>query len=145
MSIFYCAETGGFYLPGGQPADKSCQEITSARHLELRALNSAGQIIVSDAEGLPIAVDNPGPTAEQIASNERAWRDEALSTLIALRDRHRDQLEMETATAISASQFKELLVYMQALRDWPQSPAFPNTEERPAAPEWLSTTQGNDQ
>ncbi|MDP9507874.1 phage tail assembly chaperone [Pseudomonas protegens] len=138
MSIFYCAATGGYYLPGEQPADKSCKKITKAQHVELRAQNSAGKIIVADSEGFPVAVDPPGPTAEQISSNERAWRDLVLSTVVGLRDRHRDQLEIDVETTLTAEQFKELLVYMQALRDWPQSPDFPQIEHRPVLPPWIA-------
>ncbi|MCK9817784.1 hypothetical protein M1B35_27535 [Pseudomonas sp. MAFF 302046] len=57
-----------------------------------------------------------------------------------LRDRHRDQLEIEVQPALSGDQFKELLLHMQALRDWPQSSAFPNPEQRPPSPTWLANS-----
>ncbi|PNG36625.1 hypothetical protein A1348_07080 [Pseudomonas protegens] len=55
-----------------------------------------------------------------------------------LRDRHRDQLEIKVPTALSDNQYNELLVYMQSLRDWPQSPDFPQIEHRPVAPPWIA-------
>ena len=70
--------------------------------------------------------------------DERAWRDAELVAVMWLRERHRDQLEIEVETTLTAEQFRELLVYMQALRDWPQSSGFPDNQYRPTAPEWLA-------
>ena len=86
------------------------------------------------------AISDPGvsPTIEDVVARERAWRGYELSSVKWLRERHRDQLEIEVDTTLSESQFKELLVYMQALRDWPQSPDFPNSEHRPVAPSWIA-------
>ncbi|MGH8381030.1 phage tail assembly chaperone [Pseudomonas sp.] len=72
------------------------------------------------------------------APSERAWRDAELANLVWLRDRHRDQLEIGAATTLTAEQFTELLTYMQALRDWPQSEQFPEIEHRPVAPPWIA-------
>ncbi|AZL67953.1 phage tail assembly chaperone [Pseudomonas oryziphila] len=75
---------------------------------------------------------------EQQAITERAWRDAELAELIWLRDRHRDQLEIGAVTALTAEQFGELLVYMQQLRDWPQTPEFPDASVRPVVPPWIA-------
>ncbi|MEN5236595.1 MULTISPECIES: phage tail assembly chaperone [Pseudomonas] len=72
------------------------------------------------------------------ADSERQWRDAELSALIWLRDRHRDQLELGAATTLTPEQFAELLEYMQQLRDWPQSVAFPDSAQRPVAPPWIA-------
>lgn len=137
MSIFYCAETGGFYLPGMQPSDMACQKITSARHAELRAENAAGKIIVADEQGFPVTVDPPGPSHEQVAARERSWRDRELESATGIRDRHRDQLELAIPTTLVTEQFALLLSYLQQLRDWPQSADFPAFEKRPKPPNWL--------
>lgn len=86
------------------------------------------------------AISDPGisPTVEDVVARERAWRGYELSSVKWLRERHRDQLEIEVDPTLSEAQFKELLVYMQALRDWPQSSDFPNSERRPVAPSWLA-------
>ncbi|MCR4538340.1 phage tail assembly chaperone [Pseudomonas sp. 18.1.10] len=86
------------------------------------------------------AISDPGvsPTIEDVVARERAWRGYELSSVKWLRERHRDQLEIEVAPTLSEAQFKELLMYMQALRDWPQSPDFPNSEHRPVAPSWIA-------
>ncbi len=73
-----------------------------------------------------------------LEAQERTWRDTALSAVMWLRERHRDQLELRAPTSIGDEQFTELLVYMQALRDWPQSPDFPDSQHRPTAPPWLA-------
>lgn len=73
---------------------------------------------------------------------ERAWRDAELAGLLWLRDRHRDQLEIGVVTTFTAEQFAQLLVYVQQLRDWPQSAAFPDAKQRPVAPFFLSALEG---
>jgi hypothetical protein len=47
-------------------------------------------------------------------------------------------LEIPEETTLTAEQFNELLVYMQTLRDWPQSADFPVIEHRPIAPDWIA-------
>ncbi|MHA6159495.1 phage tail assembly chaperone [Pseudomonas sichuanensis] len=76
----------------------------------------------------------PVPTAD----SERQWRDTELAALVWLRDRHRDQLEIGAVTTLTVEQFTDLLVYMQKLRDWPQSEGFPMVEQRPVPPEWIA-------
>lgn len=76
------------------------------------------------------------------AAAEREWRDAELAQMMALRDRHRDQLEIGGATTLTAEQYAEVLVYMQALRDWPQSEAFPDSSARPVPPTFLMTVGG---
>lgn len=69
---------------------------------------------------------------------ERSWRDGELASLMWLRERHRDQLEISVDTTLTGEQFTELLHYMQDLRDWPQSPDFPALDHRPVAPAWIA-------
>ncbi|CAI8789639.1 Phage tail protein [Pseudomonas sp. IT-P171] len=78
------------------------------------------------------------PTLEQIAAAERTWRDAEVSRVLWLRDRHRDQLDVGMDTTLTAEQFNELLTYIQALRDWPQSSDFPDSQDRPIAPAWIA-------
>ncbi|WP_256671295.1 phage tail assembly chaperone [Pseudomonas sp. EMN2] len=75
---------------------------------------------------------------EARATAERTWRDVELTNAVWLRDRHRDQVEIGGSTTLTAEQFQELLVYMQALRDWPQCEAFPDSAQRPVAPTWVA-------
>lgn len=90
--------------------------------------------------------DDPGlylVSPEQAAADERAWRDTELAAQVWVRDRHRDQQELAVVTTLAAEQFTELLAYMQALRDWPQSDAFPDSSARPVPPAFLETVGGD--
>ncbi|MDR0189766.1 phage tail assembly chaperone [Pseudomonas yamanorum] len=87
-------------------------------------------------------VDEGGKTlpllnAEEEANAERRWRDAELDAVKWLRERHRDEVELGGSTSLTADQFSELLVYMQALRDWPQSTKFPTQKYRPKKPGWI--------
>ncbi|XMB47223.1 phage tail assembly chaperone [Pseudomonas fluorescens] len=88
-------------------------------------------------DGSNWALDENLREADVIAA-ERQWRDIEIEAVKWLRERHRDQQEIGVAPTLSAIQFHELLVYVQALRDWPQAFAFPSSDERPAAPEWIA-------
>ena len=109
-------------------------EISADRYGAMIANPVSGKVRGHDAEGLPILID-PAP---DVAGDERNWRDRELSSVIWLRDRHRDQLDLGTETALTPEQFTELLVYMQTLRDWPQSADFPDSQYRPVAPLWIA-------
>lgn len=117
--------------------DNGGQSISEGDRDVLLLSESAGKVLVPDENGFPVAIDAPGPTDEQLADGERLWRDQAFLTSSSIRDRHRDELELGRPTTLSPEQFKELLTYMQALREWPQSSDFPLFECRPAAPVWL--------
>ena len=68
----------------------------------------------------------------------RVWRDAQIASVQWLRDRHRDESELERDHTLSAEHYKQLLGYLQALRDWPLSERFPGVEGRPQAPDWLA-------
>lgn len=76
-----------------------------------------------------------------VAATERVWRDTEIARVTWLRDRHRDEVEAGSqSTSLSPPQFVQLQTYIQALRDWPANPAFPDASRRPAAPDWLPGT-----
>ncbi|WP_288521536.1 phage tail assembly chaperone [uncultured Pseudomonas sp.] len=87
---------------------------------------------------------NPPPTPktqEQIEAAERAWRDAAVNAVLWLRERHRDEQDLQRSTTLTSERFAELLVYLQSLRDWPQSDAFPDAASRPHEPVWVQEAQ----
>jgi hypothetical protein len=138
--MIYYSPTGGFYsskLHGGNIPDDAI-EITESKYHELLSEQGLGKSIKAGPDGLPVAVEPPGPTDEQIMSKERAWRDAELASVMWLRERHRDQQEIGGSTTLSSDQFAELLVYMQALRDWPQTSEFPDSLYRPVPPSWIA-------
>jgi hypothetical protein len=59
-----------------------------------------------------------------------------LSSTDWLSTRHRDQIEAGIATSLTLEQFSELLIYRQALRDWPASGNF--NDALPGKPTWLA-------
>ncbi|WP_214508933.1 phage tail assembly chaperone [Pseudomonas brassicacearum] len=79
----------------------------------------------------------PSRDEDDQASAERAWRDAKLTASEWLVTRHRDEQDLGKETTLSASQFSELLIYRQALRDWPQTETFPEVEFRPISPAWI--------
>jgi hypothetical protein len=138
MKRLYSKTTQTSYLRGIHsviPAD--AVEISEALYLSVIGNPPPGKIRAHDDQGLPYLIDAPaaGPDLEV---EEREWRDAELASVMWLRERHRDQLEIGTATTLTGDQFNELLVYIQTLRDWPQSPGFPDTQRRPATPEWIA-------
>lgn len=139
MTRFYSQSTGCTYLPEihGKNMPVDALEISEAVYLAVIASPEPGKIR-SHVDGLPVLIDPPPASAEQLAELERRWRDGELQAVTWLRDRHRDQLEIGTATTLTAEQFAELLIYLQALRDWPTAEAFPDSAGRPVAPPWIA-------
>lgn len=92
---------------------------------------------VLDDTGAIVKREVPLP-AQDFAFIERSWRDDALQSSEWLTSRHRDEQDMQLATTLTAEQFADLLVYRQALRDWPQAGIFPDSTQRPVAPAWIA-------
>lgn len=141
MKRLYSPSIGCTYVKGIHeefPAD--VVDITDKLYKEVIANPPRNKVRMHDEKGLPYLVDAPVLAPDPVAQ-EREWRDAALASVMWLRERHRDQVEIKVPTTLTTEQFEELLVYIQALRDWPQSPAFPNPEERPTEPTWLSEMQ----
>lgn len=140
MARFYSVSTGCTYLTAvhGKDMPEDVVEMSEAVYLAVIANPAPGKVRSHDAAGQPILIDPPPPTEAAVAEEERRWRDAELAAAVGLRDRHRDQLEIEVEPTLTGEQFRELLVYMQALRDWPQSPDFPGGQHRPSEPSWVS-------
>lgn len=139
MTAFYSPSAKGFFdtkFHSSEQIPADAVAITGTQHRELIAGVSQGLVVQIAAGSFELVEPPVDPAA--VARAERAWRDEALASMIALRDRHRDQVEIGSSTTLTTEQFGELLVYMQALRDWPQSDGFPVIDNRPVAPGWLS-------
>ena len=90
---------------------------------------------VMDFEAL--AMEAPEPVTPPVMASERLWRDNEIERIRWLRERHRDEADMGMIPTLSTVQFKELLTYIQSLRDWPESKDFPNVEARPVLPDWV--------
>lgn len=68
---------------------------------------------------------------------ERFWRDGQIEALRWLRERHLDELTLAVDTTLTGEQFSQLLEYLNALRNWPQSAFFPDRARRPSPAPWI--------
>ncbi|BBH11692.1 phage tail assembly chaperone [Chromobacterium haemolyticum] len=134
--MYYSKSTGGFYDPviHGEAIPSDAVEITTEEHAALLSAQSAGKVIRAGEDGKPLSVDPPPLTTAQLSDKSRTQRDLLLVNTQWLVQRHRDQLEIGTATTLSADQFKELQTYRQALRDVPAQKGFPASITWPAVP-----------
>lgn len=137
---YYSKTTGCTYLASlhGTNMPTDAVPIDEERFLSVIGNPVPGKIRSHDAQGLPILIDPLPPTVEALSVRERLWRDAEIERVKWLRERHRDQLDIGEQTTLMPEQFNELLVYMQALRDWPQAPDFPDSQHRPMAPDWIA-------
>jgi hypothetical protein len=139
MKRLYSQSTGFCYLDGIHldiPAD--AVEISEAVFVSVIGNPEPGKVRSHDENGLPFLTDPPPPTVGELADKERLWRDAQLKAVQWLRERHRDEQDLQRETTLDGEQFGELLSYLQDLRDWPQSDQFPVLEHRPVAPPWIA-------
>jgi hypothetical protein len=139
--FFYCPTNNGFYntdvyapehMPSGVIA------ISKERYIGLRDGQSGLKRIALGADGVPALVDVVVDSDELAANTERYWRDTEIERVKWLRERHRDELEMSASTSLNRDQYSELLIYLQLLRDWPQTDNFPDQGFRPLKPGWIA-------
>lgn len=137
--MFYSRSTGGFYEKAvhGDKIPADALEISNDLYSSVIGNLDPGKIIAADDEGKPCLIEKPAPI-RNIVLQDREWRDNQLVSVTWLRDRHRDQIDLGISTTLSATEYSELLAYIQSLRDWPQSPDFPQIDHRPIAPTWIN-------
>lgn len=138
MKRFYSRTTGNTYLAGYHTSlPEDAVEIDDQRYDTVIANPKAGTARAHDDEGLPVLVELAPLSDEELSQEAKAWRDQTFDRVVWLRDRHRDEVELMKATTLSDSEYQELLVYLQALRKWPQAKKFPSKRSRPKRPAWL--------
>ncbi|MBK5340002.1 hypothetical protein JFU48_01215 [Pseudomonas sp. TH49] len=138
MAIYFYAQTLGFDRvenPGPELPDGAV-EITQAQYVELFAGQAAGKVISATATGQPV-LSEPLVSPAALTAQERAWRNNVLQSTQWLVLRDAEELEMCEGTTLRTEEFKQLLAYRQALRDWPDNPEFPDACARPVEPDWL--------
>lgn len=134
VQLFYCLPSGQFFGSWVGDPVKDRNELAERGYIEVPASAESTDYFWS--------AERQDFYMPPSAGIERQWRDAELSEMVWLRDRHRDQVEIGAGIALSAGQFSELLVYMQALRDWPQTENFPDANARPIAPKFLDDIGG---
>jgi len=135
MRIYSSCRERTFFVEGVHdhiPAD--AVEISQDLHQALCEGSTKGLVIDFTTE--PPSLKERELLADPVT--ERMWRDGMLVKACAVRDRHRDEQELFRQTTLTPERFVELLGYIQKLRDWPQSTAFPDSTQRPLAPAWLA-------
>lgn len=102
--------TGLCYLPGIHSSiPNDAVSISDERFNEVLGNPVPDKVRSHDADGLPILIDPPPLNDEQLATHERQWRDDELAARQWLRDRHRDEQDLQRATTLTAERFTELL------------------------------------
>lgn len=136
---YYSQQTGCTYLSEihGEKMPPDAVLISDVLFHSVIANPEPGKVR-SHSDGLPVLIEAPPVSSTDLAEQERNWRDSELGEVVWLRDRHRDQLDFGSPTTLTTEQFNELLGYMQALRDWPQSEGFPVIGQRPVIPVWIA-------
>jgi hypothetical protein len=80
----------------------------------------------------------PAAAPSEQADAERVWRNAEVASTEWLVARHRDEQDLGGTPTLTSEQFSELLAYREALRNWPQTANFPDSQYRPMAPPWIA-------
>ncbi len=112
--------------------DKQCEVYAYESDGSQDADIAAGLTAITEEEANTLRA----PSTEQLAASARTKRDAALTACEWLVIRHRDQTDAGAGTTLTAAQYKELLTYRQALRDWPTTTGWPDVA-LPTPPAWL--------
>lgn len=80
-----------------------------------------GKAWAADESGQPVAVDPPAPTEDELRERLRAQRAALIADASAMLDRHRNQKEFGLATTLTDAKAAEWALYLQALRDMPDT------------------------
>ena len=143
MTIAFSPTTLAFYDLNTWPHDlPDFPALLSAEdHARILAELSTGRILAADETGRPVTLDPPPPSAEALAAEARRRRDGDVTAWRWMIERHRDELDLNRPTTLSASQIAALLTFIQALRDVPEQPGFPAAITWPLPPSDLSNTE----
>lgn len=146
MRFFFSPSTTGFFRSdiNGVPESEDNSlavdaiEVSGELHEQMLLVRERGGRVVAGKGGQPIEAPPVPPTDAEQAEKARRWRDNQLAMSEWVVTRHRDEADMNRGTTITTQRFSELLVYRQALRDWPATAGFPGEAVRPQAPTWLA-------
>lgn len=144
MAIYFYAQTLGFdrVENPGPEIPEGAVEITQAQYTELFAGQASGKHISASDSGQPV-LTTPVVSPATLVTHERGWRNHALQNTQWLVFRDAEELEVGEGTTLRSEEFKQLLAYRQALRDWPNDPGFPQENSRPVEPDWLEDLRVN--
>lgn len=100
------------------------EQIEATGMLGYEHLVSPANTIVN--EDGSITFTPPEPTsADELFSRLRIERDTRINSVLWMRERHADELELGAEPTLTPEQYTALLTYIQALRDLPAQPGAP--------------------
>ena len=67
----------------------------------------------------------PQSSSDELFNRLRIERDARINSVLWMRERHADELELGKETSLTPEQYTALLTYIQALRDLPAQPGAP--------------------
>lgn len=135
---FFDTNTHGEIGSPGCTIPAGAKELPDELYAELTAPRDDDKLVYPDANGYPVLIDPPSASNEELATDERVWRDARLAATDGVVSRHRDELEEGLETTLTPAQYTELQAYRRALRNWPEAGEFPLIEHRPTASPWLT-------
>jgi hypothetical protein len=144
MQYFYSPQERGVFNSAIHPEGSMPDDvipITAQQRREIVDGIAAGKQVELDAAGQLRVVEtvaDPALAHERRCQQARYWRDGEIERVKWLRERHRDEQDQQLRTTLTAAQFASLLWFIQLLREWPQSPTFPDPAQRPVAPAWIA-------
>ncbi|WP_177218221.1 phage tail assembly chaperone [Pseudomonas sp. NFACC45] len=137
MKTFYSPSTGSIYFQSVHTdMPKDVISIDAETIDKVISNPPLGKVRKHLEDGTPYLEDRVF-SMDELAARERSWRDSALSEILWLRERHRDEEEMQVSPTMTAEHYAQLLEYLQSLRNWPQASGFPEEGRRPVSPSWM--------
>ena len=127
MTIFFSKSVGNFVddtIWAKLPEDAVEVNYEDYRAF-VEARNDGTKVVLGDESGKPYLADAPPPSPEDLAANIRRIRDQKLLDIQWRVDRYRTQLDLGIETADTPATYRQLLSYMQALRDITAQESFP--------------------
>lgn len=100
------------------------EQITAAGMLGYEHLVSPANTIVNVDGSITFTPPAP-PSNDELFNLLRSERDNRINSILWMRERHADELELGTETSLTPEQYTALLTYIQALRDLPAQPGAP--------------------
>jgi hypothetical protein len=130
MSKLYSPSTRGFYSEEvhGKSIPADALEISDEEWMALLDAQARGRVIRPGADGKPFADDL---NDEELALSRKLARDSLLAETDWLVARHRDEIEAERSTTLSAENYKSLQRWRADLRDFTEDPNFPRVQFPP--------------
>lgn len=142
MSIVFSPSTRAFYPIDTWPHDlpDDIVAVEAKVHARLFEDLGAGKILDVDANGYPVAVVAPSPSASELASQARRRRDREIGDLQWLIERHRGEAALNLSTTLTHEDYLLVLQHVQDLRDVPEQDQFPSVIDWPVLPEEILAT-----